>query len=244
VDRFAFVIPVFNHARAAVDVVEQARALGHPVFVIDDGSQDGSGEALAHVPGITLLRHPENRGKGAALCTGFAAAAQVADWAITVDADGQHDPRQAPELIAAIPPGMRPIVVGTRTGMEPSNTPWKSRFGRQFSNFWVRASGGHRVADSQSGFRIYPLPETLALGAKARRFQFEVEVLILARWKGIPATEAPIRVTYSPPGGRISHYRPFVDFWRNTWVFGGLVLRRWFVPRAIRARRREAEYAG
>jgi len=237
---FAFVIPLHDHGRTIAEVVRRARTLGFPVFVVDDGSRDGGGDALAAIDGVTVLRHAANRGKGAALRTGFAAAGRVAAWAITVDADGQHDPTQARELIDAIPPGTRPIVVGHREGMDRPDTPWTSRFGRKFSNFWVRAAGGHTVADTQTGFRIYPLPETLALGARTNRFQFEVEVLILARWKGIPALEVPVRVTYSPPGGRISHYRPFVDFWRNGAVFGRLILARLFVPRRVRARRGEA----
>jgi glycosyltransferase involved in cell wall biosynthesis len=198
----------------------------------------GSGSS-ARLAGVEVLRHEANRGKGAALRTGFAAASRAADWAITVDADGQHEPRQAAELIAAIPAGERPIVVGFREGMDRPDIPWKSRFGRRFSNLWVRASGGPRVLDTRTGFRIYPLPEALQLGAHARRFQFEVEVLVLACWKGVPVVEVPVRVTYSPPGGRITHYRPFVDFWRNNAVFGRLITARLFLPRRVRARRVE-----
>jgi glycosyltransferase involved in cell wall biosynthesis len=236
--RFAFVVPLHDHGRTVREVVSQARSLGFPVFVVDDGSRDGGAETLVGLEGVEVLRHEANRGKGAALRSGFAAAARVADWAITVDADGQHDPRQATELIAAIPAGERPIVVGFREGMDRPDTPWKSRFGRRFSNFWVRASGGPPVLDTQTGFRIYPLPEALQLGARGTRFQFEVEVLVLARWKGVPVVEVPVRVTYSPPGGRVTHYRPFVDFWRNTAVFGRLITSRLFLPRRWRAARR------
>ena len=242
--RVAFVIPLHDHGRTVRDVVTRARSLGHPVFVVDDGSTDGGAETVAGLDGVVLLRHDRNRGKGAALRTGFAAAARAADWALTVDADGQHDPLQAPELLAAVPPGERPIVVGRREGMDAPDTPWKSRFGRKFSNFWVRAAGGHRVRDTQTGFRLYPLPETLQLGARADRFQFEVEVLVLARWRGVPALEVPVAVTYSPPGGRVTHYRPFVDFWRNAAVFGRLVVARLFLPRRVRARRVEVSVGG
>ena len=134
--------------------------------------------------------------------------------------------RQATELIAAIRDGERPLVVGRREGMDLPDIPWKSRFGRKFSNFWVRASGGHAVLDTQTGFRIYPLPETLELRARSNRFQFEVEVLVLARRHGIPAVEVPVRVTYSPPGGRVTHYRPWIDFWRNSAVFGRFITAR------------------
>ncbi|MBI5501387.1 MAG: glycosyltransferase [Deltaproteobacteria bacterium] len=228
--RFAFVVPLFNHGRTVRQVVEGARSLGFPVFVVDDGSTDGGAESIAGMDGVTLLRHAANRGKGSALRTGFAAAAKVADWAITVDADGQHDSRQASDLVAAIPPGERALVVGRREGMDRPDIPWKSRFGRKFSNFWVRASGGPDVLDTQTGFRIYPLPETLGLGARGARFQFEVEVLVLARRCGMAITEVPVRVTYSPPGGRVTHYRPWADFWRNSAVFARLITSRLLGP--------------
>jgi hypothetical protein len=92
----------------------------------------------------------------------------------------------------------------------------------------VRTSGGPVISDSQSGFRIYPLPEALNLKIKARRFQFEVEILVQARRKGIPVMESPVRVNYNPNGARISHFRPFVDFLRNSSTFTRLIFRRIF----------------
>ena len=241
--RVAVVLPVYNHAARVREVVGRALGLGLPVFVVDDGSTDESAAILATVDGVTLLRHAENRGKGAALLTGFAAAAEVADWAVTRDADGQHEPLQARRLIQAVAPGERPIVLGHREGMAGRHTPWTSRFGRGFSNFWVWCAGGPRVSDSQSGFRLYPLPEAQHLGTRARRFQFEVEVLILARWKGIPVRSASVAVEYAPRGVRVSHFRPFVDFCRNSETFCRMIFRRIFVPRARRARLPSTPYA-
>lgn len=232
--RFAVVIPVYNHAGSVAGVVRAARELGFPVIVVDDGSTDESAERVAGLRCVRLLQHDVNQGKGAALLTGFRCAVRMADWAITLDADGQHDPSDARGLIAAIPPGLRPIVVGRRDGMAAGPVPWTSRFGRGFSNFWVRAAGGPPVADSQSGFRAYPLPETLGLGVRARRFQFEVEVLVKAAWRGLPVREAAVGVDYQPAGGRISHFRPGVDFGRNTAVFTRLIFQRIVVPRRWR----------
>lgn len=227
-NRFAFVIPVYNHAGTVARVVRDARALGHPVFVVDDGSTDSTFDEIKNIQGIQILRHKQNLGKGAALLTGIAATAAAADWVITLDADGQHDPEDAQHLIQSIPDNKRPIIVGARQGMTGEHVPWTSSFGRKFSNFWVRTSGGPKISDSQSGFRIYPLPEALNLGVKARRFQFEVEILVQAKRKGIPVIEAPIRVYYNPEGGRISHFRPFVDFLRNASTFTRLIFRRIF----------------
>ncbi|KQC10578.1 MAG: glycosyl transferase [Smithella sp. SDB] len=227
-NRFAFIIPVYNHAGTLVQVVKDAQALGFPVFVVDDGSTDNTYDRIKEIKGIQILRHAENQGKGAAILTGFDAASNVTDWAITIDADGQHYPQDAKKLIQAISKNSRPIVVGARAGMEGKDVPWTSSFGRKFSNFWVRTSGGPKILDSQSGFRIYPLPEALNLKTKARRFQFEVEILVQAHRNGIPVIEAPVRVNYNPNGERISHFRPFVDFCRNSSTFSRLIFRRIF----------------
>ena len=228
---FAFIIPVYNHAATVAQVVKSAQALGFPVFVVDDGSTDNTYDQIKEIPGIQILRYTQNQGKGAAIMTGFAAASAVADWAITIDADGQHYPQDALKLIKAIPKKTRVIVVGARADMTGVHVPWTSRFGRKFSNFWVRTSGGPAISDSQSGMRIYPLPDALNLGTKARRFQFEVEILVQAKRKGIQVIEAPVRVNYNPNGERISHFRPFVDFLRNSSTFTRLIFTRIFKPR-------------
>jgi glycosyltransferase involved in cell wall biosynthesis len=227
-NRFAFVIPVYNHAGTVAQVVADAQALGFPVFVVDDGSTDNTYDQIKEITGIKILRHERNQGKGAAIMTGFVAASAVADFAITIDADGQHYPQDAQKLIKAIPKKTRSIVVGARDYMPGEHVPWTSSFGRKFSNFWVRTSGGPAISDSQSGFRIYPLPEALNLKTKTRRFQFEVEILVKARRNGIPVIEAPVRVNYNPNGARISHFRPFVDFMRNSSTFTRLIFHRIF----------------
>lgn len=224
----ALVIPIYNHGPMVAPVIGRARELGLPLYVVDDGSTDQTAEILRSIAGITVLHHRVNRGKGAALLTGFAAAhAAGCDWAIALDGDGQHLPEDARQLLAAVPDGVRCLVVGRRGGMDRGITvPWTSRFGRGFSNFWVRACGGPAVSDSQSGFRLYPLPETLQLGTRARRYQFEVEVLVRARQAGLAVYEAPVRVIYPAAGERISHFRPFIDFLRNSATFSRLLLGR------------------
>ena len=226
--RFAFVIPVFNHEGLVRQVIQQACVLKFPVFVVDDGSTDSTYDKIKDISGIIIIRHKDNMGKGAAIITGFIAAASVADWAITIDADGQHYAEDALKMIDAIPEGMRPIVVGAREGMTGEHVPWTSSFGRKFSNFWVWLSGGSMLSDSQSGMRIYPLPEAIELPTRARRFQFEVEIIVQAQRKGISIIEVPVRVVYNPAGARISHFRPFVDFLRNSATFTRLIFTRIF----------------
>ncbi|MFH0975705.1 MAG: glycosyltransferase family 2 protein [Spirochaetota bacterium] len=240
-NKFAVIIPVYNHEEMIASVVKNTLQLGFPVFVIDDGSTDNTFENIKKIKGIKILRHNENKGKGAAILTGFKEAAKTADWAITIDGDGQHNPKDALALINAIPQGSRPVVIGKREKMFGSDVPWTSRFGRGFSNFWVRLSGGPAVCDTQSGFRIYPLPEMLAIKTKAMRYQFELELLVKAHWKKIPVIEAPVSVTYSPGTKRVSHFRPFIDFMRNSCVFSRLICSRIFIPAYVRRKIKYSE---
>ncbi len=227
--RAVVIIPVFNHGRTVIQVARKALGLGFPVFVVDDGSTETMPPFPEDLKTVVRLYHQTNQGKGTALETGMQAAADIADWAITIDADGQHNPQDALALLAAIPGNQRPIVVGVRQDMRAA--PWTSRAGRAFSNFWVRVSGGPRIADTQSGFRVYPIPETLGLAIHARRYQYEIEVLVKACWQGLPVIEAPVGVVYQSDIPRISHFHPFLDFLRNTVTFSRLITRRVFTPR-------------
>ncbi|MBU4262431.1 MAG: glycosyltransferase family 2 protein [Proteobacteria bacterium] len=225
----AVIIPVYNHGGRIGEVIRQARSLDLPIIVVDDGSTDTTSAILSNLTEISVIRHPVNQGKGAALLSGFAAAlAQNCNWAITIDGDGQHNPEDARLLLQAAAQAGRTLVVGRREGMAGKNVPWTSRFGRGFSNFWVWVSGGPFIKDSQSGFRLYPLPESLYLNVKARRYQFEVEILVRARRRGIAIIEAPVQVVYQDRGERVSHFRPWVDFWRNSSTFCRLIFLRIF----------------
>jgi glycosyltransferase involved in cell wall biosynthesis len=225
-NRIAIVIPAYNHEKKIPQVVSEALKLRLPLYIIDDGSTDATYNAIKDIPSVAIIRHEINRGKGAAIMTGFAAAASSADWVVTIDADGQHHPENVWDLLGAVPKGERPIIIGKRERMDHCHVPWTSRFGRTFSNFWVRTCGGPKIQDSQSGFRLYPLPETIALNVKAERFQFEVEILVRANWQKIPVLETPVMVTYDPRGERVSHYRGFVDFFRNAGTFSRLIFTR------------------
>lgn len=226
----AVIIPVYNHDRQIGEVVRRTLKLGLPVFVVDDGSTDGTAQIIMAISGITVLRHAVNYGKGAAILSGLAAAHENGcDWAITLDGDGQHNPEDAGALLNAVRVAERCIVIGKRQGMaDQHNVPWTSRFGRGFSNFWVWAAGGPWVEDSQSGFRLYPIPEALQLGVEARRYQFEVEILVKARQHGMKTKEVPVSVVYQAKGERVSHFRPWRDFLRNSTTFNRLIFARIF----------------
>ncbi len=226
----AIIVPVYNHGPQVGEVIEAALKTGLPVIAVNDGSTDATPAQLQRFVEVQVLHHKQNLGKGAALLSGFQAAVQRGfDWAITLDGDGQHIPEDATRLLARVKDGERCIVLGRRQGMDATgNVPWTSRFGRGFSNFWVLLSGGPRVSDSQSGFRLYPLPEVLQLGVQARRYQYEVEVLVRAKVRGIPTIEADVQVVYQSKDDRVTHFKPWVDFMRNSATFSRLICARIF----------------
>lgn len=202
------IIPVYNHARTVGDVVKGSLVHAATVLVCDDGSSDGSGEA-ARAAGATLLIHPQNQGKGAALRTLFDEALRRGfRYAICLDADGQHFPDDIPALVEAAVQTPGSLVVGARD-LAAAGAPGSSQFGRKFSNFWVWFEGGERVDDSQSGFRAYPLPEVPKVAGRRTRYDFEVEILLRAAWAGVPLRSVPIRVLY--PKDRVTHFRPWAD---------------------------------
>lgn len=214
------VVPVYDHGATVGRVVRELGALGAPVIAVDDGSSDDSGAAAA-AAGAVLVRHEHNQGKGAALRTGFAAARERGfARALTCDADGQH-PADACAALAAQPASDRDIVVGVR---DMAAAPGPSRFGRTFSNFWVRMCCGVAPGDSQSGLRIYPLEPVLALAIRAPRYHYEMEVLVRLVWAGGGIATVPVRVIYPPD--RVSHFRLVRDNLRITAMFTRLMTRR------------------
>lgn len=220
--RACALIPCLNGAASIAAVIEGVTAQLEDVLVVDDGSVDETG-AIASAAGARVVRHAENRGKGAALLTGMAAAREAGfTHVVTLDADGQHDPADIAVLLAAAREQPTAIVVGARDFDVP-NVPGGSRFGRRFSNFWVRLETGQSLGDTQSGFRVYPVELSLALGVGPSRFEFEVEILVRAAWARVPLAERPISVFYPPAHERVSHYRGFVDSMRITGLHFRLV---------------------
>jgi glycosyltransferase involved in cell wall biosynthesis len=218
------VVPVYNHGRTLRDVVARALAVNDNVIVVDDGSTDGGPETLAGLP-VTKIRHPENRGKGAAIITAaHEARRKGATHIVTIDADGQHDPADYSRFVPLIDEDPDAIIVGTRA-FDPATTPLLSRFGRVFSNFWLRVQTGYELKDTQSGFRVYPLSLLGWLKLKERHYDFEVEVLVKAVWAGITLREVDISVYYPPSSLRVSHFRLFMDNLRLSLLNTRLTLR-------------------
>jgi predicted LPLAT superfamily acyltransferase len=224
-------IPTYRNAATVADVVRRARPHVDEVFVVDDGSGDATGDE-ARRAGARVVTHAFNRGKGAALATGLLRAWQAGyTHAVALDADGQHFPEDIPALLDAARAAPEAVVVGARPLGGTANVPSASRFGRAFSNFWVRVEGGVRVDDSQSGFRVYPVAPVFALPVRARRYDWEVEVLVRAAWAGIPVLSVPIRVHYPPAAERVSHFDLWRDNVRISWLNVRLLLTLLVTPR-------------
>ena len=203
------VIPTFNNGGTVAGVVRGVLHQGFPVIVVDDGSTDCTTDALKELD-IKVITHPENRGKGRALKTGLEEARrQGYRFALTLDADGQHDPADIPALVAAA--GERTLVVGSRNltadGMPSGNT-----FANRFSNFWFTVQTGRKLPDTQTGFRIYPLDDIPSLKLLTARYEAELTLLVFSAWKNLRIVPVPVRVYY--PEDRVSHFRPFADFFR------------------------------
>jgi len=209
-DRVMVVIPVYNHGATLRMVAADVRSRHPHVLVVDDGSDDLAPDALDGLD-VRLVRHAANKGKGAAIRTGaHEAAAQGMTHIITIDADGQHDAADIGRFMQAIAADEGAIIVGARD-FNTANVPGSSRFGRKFSNFWLRVQTGIVLSDVQSGFRAYPLAVLENLKFTEDRYSFEVEVLVRAAWAGFPLRDVDISVHYPPREQRVSHFRSFVD---------------------------------
>jgi glycosyltransferase involved in cell wall biosynthesis len=226
--RACALVPCHDEERSIGAVVARASAQ-LPVLVVDDGSGDATARVAADA-GAQVVRHDRNRGKGAALRTGLQAAhAAGFTHVVCLDGDGQHDAAELPRLLAAARAEPDALVIGARDFDVP-NVPGSSRFGRNFSNFWVRLETGRALSDTQSGYRVYPVAHALALDVPPSRFEWEVEVIVRAAWAGLPIVEVPVSVRYLPPGEHRSHYRGYVDSARISWLHTRLVLRRLLRP--------------
>jgi len=220
----AALIPALDCEATIGAVVRGTLAHLSRVLVVDDGSSDRTADA-AKAAGAEVLRQPANRGKGAALRAGLRALSERgATHALTLDGDGQHLPEEIPLLLRASAEAPRALVLGARQH-QPGSLPRIRVFGNRFANRWVRIACGKQLEDTQSGFRLYPIDDTLALGCRAHRFAFETEVVIRAARAGLPIRSVPVRV-YNPPRGEgTSHFRGFSDALRIVLTVIGLLLR-------------------
>jgi len=205
------IIPAFNAADTLPAVLAEVCDHGLPILVVDDGSTDETGET-ANEAALAVLSHPENRGKGAALKTGFAEASNRGfTHALTLDADGQHPANLIPVFVEACREFPRAILVGNRFGEGSTDEMPKIRhISNSISSKLISMAARKTIPDAQCGMRIYPLDTALSFNLESDGYAMESEVLVKAGRRGIQVLNIPISCHY-PDGTATSRYRAIVD---------------------------------
>lgn len=218
----AVIIPTYNNAGTIGEVIAGVKDYAKDILVVNDGSTDGTSEILHSIPGIEILEYAKNRGKGHALQLAFDRAYDRGfDYAITIDADGQHFAGDIPVFADRMEQNPGSLLIGARN-LTADNMPAKNTFANRFSNFWYKVETWKTLSDTQSGYRAYPLKKIHDIRLFTGRYEFEVEIMVRAAWRGINVENVPVRVRY--PEDRVSHFRPFRDFLRISLLNTVLVL--------------------
>lgn len=217
-------IPTYNNAGTLLQVIDDVRRYANDIMVVNDGSTDNTDDLLATQSDLRVIAYDRNRGKGYALKRGLREAARIGyAYAITIDSDGQHYANDIAVFVEAAERSANTLFVGARN-LQAENMPSQNTFANKFSNFWFWAETGTHLTDTQSGFRLYPLAEITKMHFITSRYEFEVEVLVRAAWKGLKVENVPIKVYYPPADERVSHFRPLRDFTRISILNTYLVL--------------------
>ncbi|MGB5005706.1 MAG: DUF2062 domain-containing protein [Ferruginibacter sp.] len=208
------IIPTYNNAATLAGVIEDVAQYSEHIIVVNDGSSDNTVDIVQNYPTVHFINYPKNAGKGWALRKAFAyASAKGYLYAITIDSDGQHFAKDLPAFMNMLEMHPNAIIIGARN-MGQASVPGGSSFGNKFSNFWFKVETGITSPDTQSGYRLYPLEPLKKMHFITRKYEFEIEVLVRAAWNGVQVVSVPVSVYYAPAEERVSHFRPFKDFFR------------------------------
>jgi len=230
-------IPSYNTGERLFDTVAAARAQWNPVWVVIDGSTDGTGERLqqmaAEDPGLRVWRLPTNQGKGAAVLHGLRCArAEGYTHALTMDSDGQHPAGLIPTFMQRSMARPDTMVLGKP--VFDASAPQLRVQGRRISNGWTQLETLFAgIEDSLYGFRVYPVAELIAVMQRQpwmRRFDFDTEAVVRLAWRGVKPLniEAPVKYLSAEEGG-VSHFNYVRDnallSWMHTRLMAEFVLR-------------------
>ncbi len=215
-ERVLVVIPAFNAERTVGAVIRDCREVLDDVLVVDDGSVDRTAAAAVDC-GARVASHAANRGKGAALKTGFAYALQRGyEAVITLDADGQHLPREIPKFLVARAETRADLIIGGRAHLFHQMLP-RRRMANRFSAWSIARCSRTNVTDSQSGFRFYSKDLLLKVRLRSDGFDMESEVIVRAGCDGFKVITIPIDLGFVD-GLSTSHYKPVADSIRIFWT--------------------------
>ena len=193
--KLLILIPAFQAVPYIENIVEAVKKYGHEILIVDDGSTDETANiALAHR--LDVISHPINKGKGAALKTGFTHALEYGyDAVITLDSDGQHSPSYIPDFIAAYQRTGADLIIGSRKA-DMADMPWDRRLSNWLTSKTLSLLLGLPIEDSQCGYRFITADLLRNLHLKSDRFQLETEIIIKAVKQGFKVRFVPIKVIY------------------------------------------------
>jgi glycosyltransferase involved in cell wall biosynthesis len=209
--RVCVIVPTYNNAATIANVITDVANYTDDIIVVNDGSTDETKNIIQSLPFLQIVSYDKNVGKGWALRKGFTYALRRGyEFAITIDSDGQHYAKDLGKFIDGLEKDKNAIIIGERD-LNQTNVPGKSSFGNKFSNFWFKVETGITLEDTQSGYRLYPLLPLKNIRFRTRKYEFEIEVLVRAAWKGVNIKSIPVSVYYPPAEERVSHFRPLKD---------------------------------
>jgi glycosyltransferase involved in cell wall biosynthesis len=225
-------IPSYNPGGKVYETVAAARGQHIPVWVVVDGSTDGTAEGLQAMavddPGLRVAVLPGNQGKGSAILHGAGLALRAGyTHVLTMDSDGQHPAEKIPEFMAASRQNPDAMILGVP--MFDADAPALRVQGRKISNAWANLETlGVGIGDSLFGFRVYPLQALYAIMSThrwMRRFDFDAEVVVRLSWYGVKPVNLPAPVSYfRPDQGGVSHFQYGRDNVLLTWMHTRLFL--------------------
>ena len=202
-------IPAYNEAESVSSVIEGTRRHVGTLFLIDDGSRDGTAE-IAEAAGAICLRRPRNGGKGTALCDGIAhIAGGNYSYVLFMDGDGQHRPEDIPSLLRVARETSADLVIGARS-FDRMRIPRERYFSNSTGSRIATWLIGRSVRDSQSGFRLVRFDKLKGLRLRARKYEIEMEILIKMSRSGSTIAHVPISMVY-PEGRARSKMKPIRD---------------------------------
>jgi glycosyltransferase involved in cell wall biosynthesis len=249
--RPCLVVPVYDHEGAISLTVASLKGHGLPCYLVDDGSHAACAGVLDRLAAteagwVTLLRLPENQGKGVAVRVGFEAAARAGySHALQVDADGQHNSADIPRLLTQAAEHPQALVTGVP--IYDTSVPRARLYGRYLTHVWVWINTlSLRIRDSMLGFRVYPLAPALEVfrtQTVGHRMDFDTEIMVRMFWQGVDVISVPTRVTY--PSDGVSHFDMLYDNLRisrmHARLFFGMLRR---LPRLIWRKWARAQSSG